>query len=187
MPDGPNSIGGMMRTGTEASQAGACAEDLHWMRQAFEQSVEAFERGDWPTGAVLVRDGRLLASGQNRQVSQGDVTVHAETDAIRQALAAGGPEATHGATLYCTMEPCPLCAGALRLAGISRIVLALRHARLGRTDLGTYCLESFFDMTAWHPALSQGVMEAEYLALRRRWGRDPVAAGAGGDTAGHPS
>ena len=157
-----------------ASEEGA-PDDLRWMRLAFEQSVEAFERGDWPTGAVLVRDGKLLASGQNRQVSQGDFTVHAETDAIRRALAAGGPGATEGATLYCTMEPCPMCAGALKLAGVTRIVLALRHARLGRTDLGKYCLESFFDMTGWHPQLSQGVIESDYLALRRRWGRDAVA------------
>ena len=165
-----------MRTETEASAATAMAEDLQWMQLAFNQSVEAFERGDWPTGAVLVREGRVLATGQNRQVTQGDFTVHAETEAIRRALAAAGPAATEGATLYCTMEPCPMCAGALKLAGVSRIVLALRHARLGRTDLGSYCLESFFQMTGWQPQLSQGVMEAEYLALRRRWGRDAVAA-----------
>jgi len=150
--------------------------DRDWMQRAYDLSVEAWTRGDWPTGAVIVKAGVLLATGQNRQVTLGDFTVHAETDAIRQALAAGGLDACQGATLYCTMEPCPMCAGALKLAGISRIVIALRHARLRRTDLGTYCLERFFEMTNWHPKFESGLLEAEYLALRQRWGRDPVSA-----------
>jgi tRNA(adenine34) deaminase len=154
---------------------GSSDQDLRWMGLALQLSVEAFERGDWPTGAVLVKDGALLGTGQNRQVTQGDFTVHAEIDAIRSALAALGPEACRGATLYCTMEPCPMCAGALKLAGIGRIVLALRHARLRRTDLGTYALERFCEMTDGHPKLESGLLEAEYLELRRRWGRDPVA------------
>ena len=148
--------------------------DCHWMRLALEASQQAYDRGDWPTGAALVRDGRLLAIGQNRQVTLGDFTVHAETDAIRRALASGGPSATQGATLYCTMEPCPMCAGALKLAGVTRIVLALRHATLRRTDLGSYAMEPFFAMTNWTPELRSGVLEDEYLSLRKRWGRDPV-------------
>ena len=149
--------------------------DLHWMRAAMDQSHEAHARGDWPTGAVLVRDGRLLGAGQNRQVSRGIVTEHAETDAIRTAQATHGPRSTHGATLYCTMEPCPMCAGALKLAGISRVVLALRHATLRRTDLGDYSLEAFCAMTGWTPSIEPGPLEAEYLVLRRRWGGDSVA------------
>ncbi|MFM8554747.1 MAG: deaminase [Betaproteobacteria bacterium] len=148
--------------------------DRHWMRLALAQSQEAFERGDWPTGAVLVRDGKLLATGQNRQVSQCDLTVHAESDVIRRAIAAHGVGVTQGATLYCTMEPCPMCAGALKNAGVSRVVLALRHARLRRTDLGRYTLEAFSDLTGWTPELRSGVLEEDYLALRLRWGRDPV-------------
>lgn len=148
--------------------------DLYWMRFALEASQQAYDRGDWPTGAVLVRDGQLLATGQNRQVTLGDFTVHAETDAIRRALASGGPLATQGATLYCTMEPCPMCAGALKLAGVTRIVLALRHATLRRTDLGDYAMEPFFEMTNWTPELRSGVLENDYASLRKRWGRDPV-------------
>ena len=151
--------------------------DLHWMQLALAQSQEAFARGDWPTGAVLVRDGQLLSTGQNRQVSQCDTTVHAETDAIRRAEAIHGVGSTQGATLYCTMEPCPMCAGALRNAGISRVVLALRHATLKRTDLGPYRLEDFFTLTGWQPQLDSGPLEGDYLALRRRWGRDPVRSG----------
>jgi len=141
--------------------------DLHWMQFALAQSQEAFDRGDWPTGAVLVRDGQLLSTGQNRQVSQCDSTVHAETDAIRRAEAVHGVGSTKGATLYCTMEPCPMCAGALKNAGIARVVLALRHATLKRTDLGPYRLEDFFTLTGWQPELSSGPLQDDYLALRR--------------------
>jgi tRNA(adenine34) deaminase len=154
----------------------ATNDDLHWMGLALQASREAHARGDWPTGAVLVKNGRLLASGQNRQNSQGDVTVHAETDALRAAFAAHGPEAAVGATLYCTMEPCPMCAGALKLAGVQALVLALRHARLRRTDLGDYSIEAFCRMTGFQLELRDGVLEQDYLALRLRWGGDPVAA-----------
>lgn len=148
--------------------------DEHWMRLALNEAQEAYARGDWPTGAVLVRDGQLLARGQNRQVSQGDPTLHAEPDALRQAFAAHGPAAAQGATLYCTMEPCPMCAGALKLAGVSTLVLALRHATLRRSDLGDYSIERFCALTGHAMALRDGVLEADYLALRLRWGGDQV-------------
>lgn len=145
------------------------------MAQALAQAEDAYARGDWPTGALIVKDGRLLACGQNRQVSTGDVLLHAEPDAIRQALARHGPGATQGATLYCTMEPCPMCAGALKLAGIARLVIALRHARLGRSDLGTFTVERFCALTGHAMTVRDGVLEAPYLALRLRWGQDRVA------------
>lgn len=144
------------------------------MRLALIEAEDAYARGDWPTGAVLVRDGALVARGQNRQVSQGDPTLHAEPDALRQAFAAHGPGAARGATLYCTMEPCPMCAGALQLAGVSTLVLALRHATLRRSDLGDYSIERFCTLTGHAMALREGVLEADYLALRLRWGGDPV-------------
>jgi tRNA(adenine34) deaminase len=170
-------------TPTEPTLPAAGAEpaeiDRHWMRLAIAEARDAFSRGDWPTGSLLVRDGHLLATGQNRQVTRGDVTEHAETDAISRAFAAHGPRATDGATLYGTMEPCPMCAGAMKLAGIRRVVLALRHATLRRTDLGAYALEPFCTMTGWFPSLTEGVLQDEYLALRLRWGGDQVAPSGG--------
>ena len=157
------------------------ADDLRWMRVAYDESVAAHALGDWPTGAVLVRDGVLLGAGRNRQNTGGSVLLHAEPEAIRAAIATHGPDAARGATLYCTMEPCPMCAGALKLAGVTRMVLALRHATLRRTDLGTYCVEAFCQMTDWHPALTEGVMQDAYLALRLRWGGDQVAPARGID------
>ena len=150
----------------------AKGDDLHWMGIALAEAHEAHARGDWPTGAVLVKDGRLLARGQNRQNTQGDVTAHAEPDALRAAFAAHGARAAEGATLYCTMEPCPMCAGALKLAGVRCLVLALRHARMHRTDLGGYSIEAFCAMTGFELELRDGVREEEYLALRLRWGGD---------------
>ncbi len=148
--------------------------DEHWMRLALDEAEAAHARGDWPTGAVLVKEGQLLGRGQNRQVSQGDPTLHAEPDALRQAFAAHGPAVTQGATLYCTMEPCPMCAGALKLAGVGTLVLALRHATLRRSDLGDYSIERFCALTGHAMALRDGVLEADYLALRLRWGGDQV-------------
>lgn len=150
-------------------------DDLHWMRAAMHEAEAAFATGDWPAGAVVVRNGRLVGAGRNRQVTRGVVLEHAETDAIRAAQAAHGPQATKGATLYATMEPCPMCAGAMKLAGIARVVLALRHATLRRTDLGGYGMEAFCAMTGWHPAIEAGPLHDEYLALRLRWGGDTVA------------
>lgn len=161
-------------TPPDPSPDSQATRDLAWMQLAYRLSIEAFERGDWPTGAVLVKDERLLGAGQNRQVTQGSFLIHAETDAIAAAHRAFGPRACEGATLYCTMEPCPMCAGALKIAGIGRVVLSLRHATLGRSDLGDYCLERFFALTGWHPTLQSGLLEAEYLALRQRWGKDPL-------------
>ncbi len=151
--------------------------DEDWMQIALAEAEQAWQRGDWPTGAVIVRDGRQLAVGQNRQVSTGNLLLHAEPDAISRALAEHGPGATQGATLYCTMEPCPMCAGALKLAGIGRLVLALRHARLRRSDLGRFTVEDFCATCDHTMELRDGVLEADYLALRLRWGRDPVAPG----------
>ena len=151
------------------------ADDIRWMREAIDQAVQAYDRGDWPTGAVLVRDGQRLSAGQNRQVTRGDVTAHAETDALQSAYRAHGPDAGRAATLYCTMEPCPMCAGALKLAGVRTVVLALRHATLRRTDLGRYSIEQFCEMTGFDITLRDGVLEADYLALRLRWGGDQVA------------
>ena len=76
----------------------------------------------------------MLATGQNRQNTEADITWHAEFDALRVAARTHGAGRVTGATVYSTMEPCPMCAGAMKLAGIARLVLGLRHATLARTD-----------------------------------------------------
>jgi tRNA(adenine34) deaminase len=149
--------------------------DDEYMDLALRHAEEAFTRGDWPVGSVIVRDGVVLGSGQNRQNTEGDVTIHGELDAIRAALRVHGAAAVAGAALYTTMEPCPMCAWALKLAGIRRLVLGTRHATLRRTDMGSYSVESFCRLVGYDLELTTGVREAECTALRRRWGKDQVA------------
>lgn len=144
------------------------------MDLALRLAAEALERGDWPVASVIVRDGQVLSSGQNRQNTLKDITVHAETDALRSAFTALGSTDLSGATLYSTMEPCAMCAEAMRMAKIGRLVLGLRHADLKRTDLGSYSIEAFCKMLAWPLELVTGVRHAECEAIRRNWGKDKV-------------
>src|SRR5438045_2870706 len=90
--------------------------DAQYMDQALREAQDAFTRGDWPVGSVLVRDGVVLATGQNRQNTERDVTWHAEFEAMRRVTRDHGLEKLAGATVYSTMEPCPMCAGAMTLA-----------------------------------------------------------------------
>jgi tRNA(adenine34) deaminase len=144
------------------------------MDLALAAGAEAMARGDWPTGSAIVLDGKVVASGQNRQNTLNDITVHAETDALRSAFGSLKRTSLDGATLYTTMEPCPMCAEAMRMAKVSRLVLGLRHADLKRTDLGTYSIEAYCRMLDWPLEIVTGVRHAECLALRRRWGKDKV-------------
>jgi len=145
------------------------------MDLAIAAGAEAMARGDWPTGSVIVLNDKVVARGQNRQNTQNDVTVHAETDALRSAFMSLKRANLDGATLYTTMEPCPMCAEAMRMARVSRLVLGLRHADLKRTDLGTYSIETYCRMLAWPLDIVTGVRHAECFALRKRWGKDKVA------------
>jgi len=140
------------------------------MDQALDLAREALTRGDWPVAAVIVSGGNVIATGQGRTHSRHDPTWHAEIDAIRQAMADGVDLSQ--ATLYCTMEPCPMCAYAIRLSGIARVVLGARHADLHRTDLGSYSLESFARLMGYGLDLVEGVRQAECIDLRVRWGKD---------------
>lgn len=131
---------------------------------------EALRRGDWPVGVVLVRDGQVIGTGQNRQNTRHDPTLHAEVDAISSAHAKRTD--LRGATIYLPMEPCPMCAWALRLSGVDRLVIGLRHADLHRLDLGTYTIEGLAKMLGYNVDVLSGVRKDECLAIRRRWGQD---------------
>ena len=147
----------------------------HYMGLALRAGEEAMARGDWPTGSVVVLDDKVVGTGQNRQVSLNDITVHAETDALRDSFKKQRTTDLSGATIYTSMEPCPMCAEAMRMARVSRLVLGLRHADLKRTDLGTYSIEAYCKMLAWPLEIVTGVRQAECLQLRTRWGKDKVA------------
>jgi tRNA(adenine34) deaminase len=152
----------------------------HYMAQAIALSREAYNRGDWPVAALIVKDDAIIGSGQNRQITRGDVTWHAETDAIRDAMSRLDSTDLSGAVLYAPMEPCPMCAWAIRMSGIQTMVVALRHATINRTDLGDYNLERFGSLVHWKFEMVAGVMEEDYKSLRLEWmaQRDKLAARA---------
>lgn len=117
--------------GAGLSAAGADADDEHWMRRALALAEAAAAAGEVPVGAVLVRDGELLGEGANRPIAAADPTAHAEILALRAASARVGNYRLPGSTLYVTLEPCPMCAGALVHARVARVVYATPDPRSG--------------------------------------------------------
>ena len=105
--------------------------DEYYMNIALELAKEAFHRGEVPIGAVLVRDGRILAQSHNRREELKDATAHAEILVLREAGQLLGGWRLLGTTLYVTLEPCPMCAGALVQARISRLVYGARDPKGG--------------------------------------------------------
>jgi tRNA(adenine34) deaminase len=98
----------------------ATPEDERFMRMAIEEARQA----DFPFGAVIVQDGRVVARGRNLGRTQGDPTAHGEMVAIRRCLAGPGKDALKGATLYTSGEPCAMCMGAILWCGVGRLVFA---------------------------------------------------------------
>ena len=101
------------------------------MRLALAEATAALEHGDVPIGAVVVRDGEVLAAARNERELRGDPTAHAEVLALRAAAEAAGTWRLGGATVYVTLEPCPMCAGALVLARVARLVYGPQDPRAG--------------------------------------------------------
>jgi len=96
--------------------------DEDWMRAALEEALAAERRGEVPVGAVLVRGEECMARGGNRTIDDCDPTAHAEIVVLRAAARAAGNYRLEGATLYVTIEPCAMCAGAIVQARLSRVV-----------------------------------------------------------------
>lgn len=101
------------------------------MRVALEFAAWAELLGEVPVGAVVVHEGRMIGQGANQQITNKDPTAHAEVIALRQAAREVGSFRIPGATLYCTLEPCAMCAGALVLARLERLVFGSRDLRFG--------------------------------------------------------
>jgi len=107
------------------------AEDEHYMRRALELAREAAARGEVPVGALVVRNGEIIAEASNRREEDKDPTAHAELLAIRAAAKAVGGWRLMGATVYVTLEPCAMCAGALVLARVGRLVYGADDPKAG--------------------------------------------------------
>ncbi|HHX13358.1 MAG TPA: tRNA adenosine(34) deaminase TadA [Clostridiales bacterium] len=105
--------------------------DEHFMKAALAEAAKAQENGEVPIGAVIVREGRIIGRGSNRTETDRDPTCHAEIIAIREAAALLGGWRLLGCTLYVTLEPCSMCAGAIVLARIERLVIGTMDPKAG--------------------------------------------------------
>ena len=146
--------------------------DEQFMRRAIELAREAEAAGEVPVGAVIVRDGRIVGEGSNRPIGARDPTAHAEMVALRAAASASESYRLTGTTLYVTLEPCAMCAGAMVHARVQRLVYGATDPRAGAAG-------SVFDIVR-HPALNHridcvagvladecSIMLREFFAARR--------------------
>lgn len=106
-------------------------DDSKWMARALELAKSAAEVGEVPVGAVIVENGELLGEAHNSPISSNDATAHAEVLAIRAACAMVENYRLPNATLYVTLEPCSMCAGALVHSRVGRVVIAAKEPRAG--------------------------------------------------------
>ncbi len=137
-------------------------DDLHFMKKAIEQAVMAFEAGEVPVGAVLVLDHKIIGRGHNQTERLQDVTAHAEMIAISAGAEFLGAKYLPDCTLYVTIEPCVMCAGALRWSQIGRIVYGAADDKYGFMKYGKEIL---------HPKtkLEYGLMQEDCAVLMKKF------------------
>lgn len=141
-------------------------EHTHFMDRALALARQAMDEGNGPAGCVVVRDGEIVGEGRNLVQTNVDPTAHGETEAIRNAATRLRTTDLAGATLYTTMEPCPMCCWAIITANIATVVLGARHASFRRSDLGEYSVEALAAMTGRRLELITGIREKECMDLR---------------------
>ena len=143
-------------------------DDAGFMKEALKEAQAAFDAGEVPIGAVLVDPaGAIVARAHNMRETWRDGTAHAEIIALREAAKKLGRWRLSGLTLYVTIEPCPMCAGALVMSRVDRVVY-------GATDAKAGACESLFNIVG-HPALNHqlemraGILEDECRAIMKRF------------------
>ena len=139
-----------------------------YMRQALDLARQAAACGEVPVGCVIVKDGQVVGRGRNRREENGDATAHAEMEAIREACARLGSWRLHGCTMYVTMEPCPMCAGAILNARVSRVYFGARDREMGACG---GVMNLFMEDFPHPPALVGGVLEEECARVLREFFR----------------
>lgn len=117
-------------------------EDIHWMKHALSLAQQAAAEDEVPVGAVVVHNGAILGEGWNRPISTVDPTAHAEVVALRNAASQAGNYRLVGATLYVTLEPCLMCAGAMIHARIERLVFAASDPKRGAVNSTGHAFET---------------------------------------------
>ena len=140
-------------------------EREHYMSLALELAREAAEHGEVPVGAVVVDGaGCVIGRGRNRREESGDATAHAELEAIREACRSLGDWRLEGCTLYVTLEPCPMCAGAIINSRVPTVVFGAREALSG--SCGSV-IDLFAERYGHRPAVYPGVLREDCAALLR--------------------
>lgn len=145
-------------------------QDARWMRRALELAARAEVEGEVPVGAIVVKDDAILGEGWNRPIGTNDPTAHAEIQALRAAASNLNNYRLSGSTLYVTLEPCPMCAGAIVHARVARVVYGATDPRAGAAG-------TVFDLlnapTLNHRAQVQGgVLGEECAEYLRRFFKD---------------
>ena len=141
-----------------------------YMSLALELARESAACGEVPVGCVIAGpDGAVIGRGRNRREESGDATAHAELEAIRQACAALGDWRLTGCTLFVTLEPCPMCTGAIINARIPTVVFGAREALSG--SCGSV-IDLFSEGYGHRPAVYPGVLREDCAALLRDFFRD---------------
>lgn len=157
-------------TGKTGGAAVGPADGMHWaeadvagMRAALAEARMALADGEIPVGAVVSYEGRAIGTGHNRSIADCDPSAHAEIVALRAAARAFGNHRLEGATLYVTLEPCPMCLGAIAQARVARLVFGAYDEKAGAAgtvvDLGESAALNH------HPEINGGLLAAECAAL----------------------
>ncbi len=143
------------------------SSDADFMRKALELSRQAGRADEVPVGAVLVHEGTIIGKGHNAPIGLNDPTAHAEIQALREGAAALGNYRLEGTTLYVTMEPCVMCAGALVNARVSRLVFGTRDLRFGGVRSKFRLADS--DLLNHRVEVVEGVLGAECVELVKQF------------------
>jgi tRNA(adenine34) deaminase len=141
--------------------------DEEFMREALELAREAERAGEVPVGAVVVLEGKIIGRGRNRPIEAHDPSAHAEMIALRAAGLARGNYRLEGSTLYSTLEPCVMCAGALVAARVARLVFGARDLRFGGVRSKFRVADS--ELLNHRVEVVEGVLGAECAELMLRF------------------
>ena len=143
--------------------------DFDFMKRALSLAKEAADEGEAPIGAIIVRDGKIVSVGRNRREKDKNALGHAEIEAIDNACKTLGGWRLIGCTMYVTLEPCPMCAGAIINARIERVVFGAYDKKAGSCGSGT----NLFELPYNHkPELIGGVLEEECSLALTEFFRD---------------
>ena len=141
----------------------------YFMAEALRLARDAITDGDVPVGCVIVKDGEIIGRGRNRREAGVDATAHAEVEAIREACARLGSWRLHGCALYVTLEPCPMCAGAIINARIAAVRYGAREDKSGCCGSVLNLFEERFNH---RPRVYGGLLEEECRGLLEEFFQD---------------